>query len=252
MRTARGNFLWTAGLAAALVAFQAGCQQAEQPATESGNQTTEQPATAPKASSPATAAPSGAASRSSSATASAPQPAASQGRAVTLASGTALKVRPTNTLSTESHNAGDTFLATLEEPLVEGGVTVAPKGSTVEGRIVEADKGGRVSGVAHLTVALNRLHTADGEIAGITTNPVTVQADTTKTKDATKIAIGTGVGAAIGAIAGGKKGAGIGAATGAGAGTGVVVATRGDAAEIGSETVLTFTLASPLTVTAAR
>jgi len=96
------------------------------------------------------------------------------------------------------------------------------------------------------------LHTPDGQVYDIATNNVSVNATTSKTKDATKVAIGTGVGAAIGAIAGGGKGAAIGAATGAGAGTGVVLATRGDPAEIPSEAVLDFSLSSPVTVNLAN
>ncbi|MBI2818799.1 MAG: hypothetical protein HYX73_02380 [Acidobacteria bacterium] len=45
---------------------------------------------------------------------------------------------------------------------------------------------------------------------------------------------------------------GIGASAGAGAGTAVVLSTRGDAAEIGSETPLTFELQSPVTVAGKR
>jgi hypothetical protein len=82
----------------------------------------------------------------------------------------------------------------------------------------------------------------------VDTSTVTIEADPSVGKDAAKVAIGTAVGAAIGAIAGGKKGAGIGAATGAGAGTAVVLGTRGDAAEIPSETVLEFALTAPLSV----
>ena len=173
----------------------------------------------------------------------------SQPHTVTLAEGTGLRVRTTSALSTDSHQAGESFTATLEEPLVEGNWVIASKGATVEGQIVEADKGGRVQGVALLTIQLARLHTADGQTVEIATNFFAVEAESTKGKDATKIAIGTGIGAAIGAIAGGGKGAGIGAATGAGAGTGVVLATRGDAAVIESETVLDFELRSPVTIT---
>ncbi|MBI1955774.1 MAG: hypothetical protein HYS38_05225 [Acidobacteria bacterium] len=239
MKTDKANFLWVAGLAVMLLALQIGCQQAEEPAAESSKQTTPgQPARSRPAGQPG-----------SPAGSKAPAPSSSQPRIVSLAVGTALKVRTTNAISTESHKTGDTFIAMLEEPLVEGDWVIAPKGSTVKGRVVDADKGGRVQGVAHLTLALDLLHTAEGEIIEIATNPVTVEAQSTKGKDAAKIAVGTGVGAAIGAIAGGKKGAGIGAATGAGAGTGVVLATRGDAAEVASETVLNFELNSPVTVT---
>jgi len=139
-------------------------------------------------------------------------------------------------------------MTTLMEPLVQRAWIIAPEGATVEGRIVEADKGGRVEGVARLTIALDRLHTADGQTVEISTHSVTVQAKTTKRKDAAKIAIGSGIGAAVGAIAGGGKGAAIGAGAGAGAGTAVVLSTRGDAAEIGSETPLNFELQSPVTV----
>ena len=243
MRTDKTSFLGVIGLAVMLVALQIGCQKAEEPATTSSSQTTAGSPSQPARSRPAGQAGSAAGSRASA-------PASSQPRTVTLAVGTALKVRTANAISTESHKSGDTFKAMLEEPLVEGGWVIAPKGSTVEGRVVNADKGGRVEGVARLTLALDLLHTADGQLLEISTGPFTVQAQTTKAKDATKIAIGTGVGAAIGAIAGGGKGAGIGAATGAGAGTGVVLATRGDAAEIASETVLNFELNSPVTVTA--
>ena len=165
-----------------------------------------------------------------------------------LEAGTRLTVRTTNTLSTKTLQNGDTFTATLEEPLVEGNWVIASKGSTVEGRIVESDPGGRVKGVASLSVALAKLHTADGQVLDISSNTFTVQAKSSEGKDAAKIGIGAGVGAAIGAIAVGGKGAATGAAAGAGAGTGVVLATRGNPAEISSETVLTFTLSAPVHV----
>ncbi|MBI3895116.1 MAG: hypothetical protein HY313_04225 [Acidobacteria bacterium] len=246
MKTHRANFLGMIGLAVSLVALQIGCQQTEEASsTESSSPTTYGSPGQPEKNNLAGQSASSAGNR---ATAPSPAPA----RAVTLAADTPLKVRTTNTLSTDSHNAGDTFVAMLEEPLVAGGREIASKGSTVEGRIVEADKGGRVSGVSHLTLSLNQLHTTSGEIVEISTNPITVQADTTKGKDAAKIGIGAGIGTAIGAIAGGKKGAAIGAATGAGAGTGVVLSTRGDAAEIPGETVLTFGLRLPVTITERR
>ena len=59
---------------------------------------------------------------------------------------------------------------------------------------------------------------------------------------------GAALGAIIGAIAGGGKGAAIGAAAGAGAGTGVNAVTRGEQAQIESESRLEFRLQSPITV----
>jgi hypothetical protein len=53
----------------------------------------------------------------------------------------------------------------------------------------------------------------------------------------------------IGALAGGGKGAAIGAGVGGGAGAGAVVATRGYAAKLPSETRVTFRLKAPVTIT---
>ena len=151
-----------------------------------------------------------------------------------------LKVRTTSPLSTETSQAGDRFVATLEEPVYEGNRMVARKGAQAEGLVVDSDKGGRVKGVASLTVKLLRFQLLSGEYAEITSEPVVIDANATKGEDATKIALTTGIGAGVGALLGGGKGAAVGAATGAATGTGVVLATRGDPAVISSESVLEF------------
>jgi hypothetical protein len=170
-------------------------------------------------------------------------------RRAVLDSGTNLRVRTTNTLSTKSAQSGEAFTASLEEPLVDGDWVIAPKGSTVRGTVVESDPGGRVKGVASLAIRLTELETADGQTININSSTFATEAQTTKKKDAVKVGIASGVGAAIGAIAGGGKGAAVGAGVGAGAGTGAVLATQGDAAVIPSETVLNFMLRDPVTIT---
>lgn len=169
-------------------------------------------------------------------------------RKTTLEAGTALTVRTTNTLSTKTVQSGETFTASLEEPIVDGSRVIAPRGATVYGKVVNADPGGRVKGVASLTVRLTELQTADGQRVAINTDSYGVRARTTKKKDATKVGIASGVGAAIGAIAGGGDGAAKGAGIGAGAGAGAVLATRGDPAVIPSESVITFSLTDPVTL----
>ena len=144
-----------------------------------------------------------------------------------------------------AREANDVKLTVIGPALVQ----IRNKGAAVEGEIVEADKGGRVKGRAKLAVRLTRLRTAGGHAVEIVSNTVEREAKATKGKDAAKIGIGSGVGAAIGAIAGGGKGAAIGAGAGAAAGTGLVLATHGDPAVIPSESVLEFTLRSPVTVT---
>ncbi len=247
MKTERAGFLGGMILVVAIGVSQMGCQPAGTP-EDAADEAEESVGEAMES-----IAPSGESNTSASGRQSAPasrrQSAPPRRRSATLAEGTVLRIRTTSELTTDSHQAGESFTATLEEPLVEGNWVIAPQGSTVEGWVVEADEGGRVQGVARLSIQLAQLHTADGQVIEITTNPFTVEAETTKKDDATKIGIGAGLGTIIGAIAGGKKGAAIGAATGAGAGTGVVLATRGDAAVIGSESVLDFELQSPVTIT---
>lgn len=170
-------------------------------------------------------------------------------RTAVLGVGTALRVRTTTTLSTKTATTGEQFVATLEDPLVEGTWVIAPKGARVEGFVVESDKGGRVKGVASISIRLNGLTTADGQRLEISTNTMARQATPARKKDAVKVGIASGVGAAIGAIAGGGKGAAVGAAAGAGAGGGAVLATRGAPAVIAAETVLGFELRAPLSVT---
>jgi hypothetical protein len=167
---------------------------------------------------------------------------------VVIPEGTAIAVRTTTALTTKTAAAGQTFAATLDEPLVIDGKTIAPKGADAKGVIVESDPGGRVKGVASLAVRLTSLELGGGKEVDITTGVYAREAPTSKKSDAVKVGVASGVGAAIGAIAGGGKGAAIGAGAGAGAGTGVVLATRGKPAEIPAESRLKFTLKAPVTV----
>jgi hypothetical protein len=128
------------------------------------------------------------------------------------------------------------------------GYVVADRGATVEGVVTNADPGGRVKGVASIQIALRGIIMTDGRRLAIKTNTHGAEAKKSTGKDAMKVGIASGIGAAIGAIAGGGKGAAIGAGAGAAGGTGMVLATKGEAAEIPAETAITFKLAAPVTV----
>lgn len=69
------------------------------------------------------------------------------------------------------------------------------------------------------------------------------------TRTAETVGGGAVLGALIGAIAGRGRGAAIGTVAGAGAGTAVEAGTHGQQVKIPSETKLSFTLKSPVTVT---
>jgi hypothetical protein len=169
-------------------------------------------------------------------------------RKITLPAGTPIEVYTTATLSTKTNQSGEAFTATLAKGLEHDGWVAVKQGGRVEGIIVDADPGGKVKGVASMTMSLRKLTLADGRTINLATDSLTQTAETSKGKDAKKVGIGAGVGAAIGAIAGGGKGAAIGAAVGGGAGTAAALATRGDPATVPSESLLTFTLTEPLTM----
>jgi hypothetical protein len=83
---------------------------------------------------------------------------------VTIAAGTMLPVRIGETISASQYKPGDSFLATLDRPLVVDGWVIAEKGSRLEGRVVEVASG-------RLRVELVRLSTSDGQHVPIRTDP---------------------------------------------------------------------------------
>ena len=168
---------------------------------------------------------------------------------VTVPAGTLLPVRLIETVSSDRNHSGDTFTATLDEPLVVDGFVIAEKGARVEGRIIETEQAGRVKGLSSIGLELTRLNTADGQHVEISTASFTKTGPQSRGEDAAKIGGAAAIGAAIGAIAGGGKGAAIGAGVGGAAGTGGVMATRGKPAVLPSETKISFRLNNPVTIT---
>ncbi|MDZ4243563.1 MAG: hypothetical protein U1C57_00465 [Candidatus Doudnabacteria bacterium] len=160
---------------------------------------------------------------------------------VKLLAGTKIDVRLDQRLSTETSQAGEVFRAVLARSVSIGG-TVLPVGTVFEGRILELERPGRVSGVASLSLALTTF-SFEGQSVSTETDPLTLGGKTTKGKDAAKIGIGAGIGAAIGAVWAGRDGAVEGAGIGAGAGTAEVLATRGEEINLEPEHLLVFRLA---------
>lgn len=168
---------------------------------------------------------------------------------VTLNAGMLIPVRLVDGLSTERNAPGDTFMGTLDRELVADGFVIAERGARVEGRVVSADRGGKVRGVSGLAVELTRIRTSDGQNVAIQTDSFERHAQQEHLKDAEKVGAGAAVGAIIGAIAGGGKGAAIGAGVGGGAGAGDVLLTRGKPVALPSETRISFRLRLPVRVT---
>ena len=172
-----------------------------------------------------------------------------QPHTVTLPAGTNLAVRLTEKLSTDHNFSGDTFRATLETPIISDGFIIADKGARVLGRVVRANKPGKLNGMAELSLALTEISTTDGQRLHIATNESLRKGPSNTNEEVLKMGGGAALGAIIGAIAGGGKGAAIGAGAGGAAGTGAVLLGHGKPAVIENETRLSFALAEPATIT---
>jgi hypothetical protein len=168
---------------------------------------------------------------------------------VEIPAGTNLAIRLGEGLSTNGNYSGDTFRGVLAQPLIWDGFIIADRGSKVLGRVVTADKAGRVHGVSELSVTLTEINTTDGQRVTVETNLVEKRGQTSTGSDTAKIAGGAALGALIGGLSGGGKGAAIGAGAGGAAGTGLVLATRGKAATLPNESQLSFQLASSVRIT---
>jgi BON domain len=169
---------------------------------------------------------------------------------LTVPSGTVLAVRLVDTIDSEKNQPGQTFHATLDSPLAVEGETAIPKGSDVEGHIVDVKSAGKFAGQSVLVLQLDRI-SASGKYYSLQTDQYKREGSSRGKNTAEKVGAGAGIGAIIGALAGGGKGAAIGAAAGGGLGGGVQAATKGQQIKLPSETVLNFTLTNSVTVTQA-
>ena len=168
---------------------------------------------------------------------------------VTIAVGTMLPVRIGETLSSANNERGDTFLATLDQPLVVDGFVIAERGSRVEGRVLDAEAPGRTKGSSHIGIELVKISTSDGQHVRIRTAAYKKDSNSSTGNDVAKVGIITAIGAAIGAAADGGKGAAIGAGVGGAAGVADVMLSRGKPVEIRVETRLSFRIQEPVTIT---
>lgn len=166
----------------------------------------------------------------------------------TLPAGTPISVRITEAIDTDRNRVGDTFTALLEDPLVSGDTTIAPRGTEVTGRIAYSKESGRISGKSELILELSSLK-LNNRSYPLKTSDYSEVGSSQGRRTATAAGGVAALGAIVGAIAGGGKGAAVGAATGAAVGTGAAVLTRGQTLKIPAETILEFRLEAPLTLT---
>lgn len=181
--------------------------------------------------------------------ASAPAPPVEKPRPqpIVIPAGSVLTVRTGQALGSKISQTGQSFLATLAQPLSVAGRPALPAGSTVSGTVVTAKAKGKFKGEGQLDLTLTSI-----SVGGHTYRINTSVFSSTEKGKGKRTAATTGGGAAggalIGGIAGGGKGAGIGALVGAGAGLIGGAATGNKQIEIPAESALSFTLSASLTL----
>jgi hypothetical protein len=163
----------------------------------------------------------------------------------TLPAGTNFVIRMIDAVDSQTNRVGQSFAASLDQPVMVDGETVIPRGADVVVKLVDSKESGKLAGRAMLALSLQAVR-VNGQLIDVNTQSVKEES-ASRTGRTAKVAGGTAaVGAIIGGIAGGGTGAAIGAGAGAAAGTGVQLATSGQRVRVPSETRLTFVLDNPV------
>jgi hypothetical protein len=166
---------------------------------------------------------------------------------VTIAAGSDLPIRITESFDSETTQPGTPFTGVVTRNINVDGYVAIPAGAAVSGTVVDAKDAGHFKGNSLLSLQLNSVR-RHGDNINVSADPYVVAGKGRGTNTAEKIGGGAAVGALIGGLLGGGKGAAIGAGVGAGGGTAAQGFTRGQQVHIASETVIRFRLESPITV----
>jgi hypothetical protein len=170
---------------------------------------------------------------------------------ITVPAGTRVLIRTIDPIDTTKQKTGYRFSATLETNLQAEDMVIAPRGTTVYGRLANASSAGRMKGSSDLTLELTDI-VINGTAYPLLTSTYEIKGKGEGGKTAKKVVGGAGLGALIGGLAGGGKGAGIGALAGAGAGTAIAASKKGEQLQIPSESLLEFRLEQPVALPVAQ
>ncbi len=193
--------------------------------------------------------------------------AADPSQQVTLPPGTKIPLALKHAITTKTARDGDSVYAETTFPVVINDRIIIPAGSFVQGAISNVKRPGRVKGRAEVLVHFNTLILPNGytlllpgavdNVPGLDQGKMkdkegTIQGDSTKGKDAARIAEAAGTGGLIGAAADGGKGAAEGGATGGIIGLAAVLFSRGPDLRLEAGSTMETVLERPLTVDLTR
>lgn len=177
-----------------------------------------------------------------------PYPAQRGGEAVVVPSGTLIRVRVNEGMDSKNTAPGTVFDGVVISDIIAGNAVAIPRGTSVQGKVVEVHNAGSLKGKGELALQLTQI------ALGGRTYPVVSDAWSHQGADKTGQTVGNAVGlgafgALIGAVAGGGPGALIGAGLGGAAGVGASAASGRGEAVLPAEAILNFRLVQQLPLT---
>ena len=173
--------------------------------------------------------------------------AAQSKKKIPVPAGTRILIRTIDPIDTTKQKTGYRFTASLETNLQVENTVVAPRGTTVYGRLAQASSAGKMSGSSQLTLELTDI-VINGTPYALLTSTYEIKGKGEGKKTAGKILGGAGLGALIGGIAGGGTGAAIGVVAGAAGGTAIAASKKGEQLQIPSESLLEFRIEQPVSL----
>jgi hypothetical protein len=166
---------------------------------------------------------------------------------VTVPAGAMLRIRINRGLDSNHIKPGAPFDGTVLNDVAADGAIAIPRGASVQGTVIDAQKSGAISGRGELSLQINSV-TLGGVTYPLTTE-LWAQRGRDKSTSTVNSALGLGaLGAIFGGIAGGGAGAAIGAAAGGAVGVAGSASSPGGRVIIPPEAVITFRLAEPAPV----
>lgn len=155
---------------------------------------------------------------------------------VTVPTGTRLVIRTIDAIDSSRHSVGHRFRGQLEGALVVDGVTVAPRGAYVHGRVTQANQSSNLAGTFTDIVL-------DDQLIAISTGDLGVQAEN---EGGRRAGGRTARAAAVGGLMGGSSGARRGVRVGVGAS--IIASGSESSINIPAGTIVETTLSAPLVV----
>ncbi len=166
---------------------------------------------------------------------------------VTIPAGTLVSVRTSEPLDSRTLRGGESFQAVVAMDIYSGPYLAIPRGAVLQGSVIGVKKPGAFRGSAGFALQVTALNLT-GQSYPVATDTFATDSRGKGGYTTANTVGGAAIGALIGAVAGGGPGAAIGAVAGGGAGLGASAATAGPREIMPPETLLTFHLRAPLTV----